>query len=211
MEEGLNDMSLLREYISMILAEAALGPNDLPDGHRVVVKNTPRKKIELQIVDENDRSIGELRAYKNLTRGNCHNAYFVGWASASGGWGPMLYDIAMEIATEDGSSLMADRSDVSPEALRVWDFYLSDRSDVEAIQLDDLNDLLTDEEKDNCEQESFDEKLWDDFPSLINQTKELRNKIRKNKFLDSSLTKTYRKKNRVVLDTLEKMQAVEYT
>ena len=204
-------MDLLRSYIrKTLIAEVAKGPSDLPSGYYVVVKSKNQKKIDLQIVDENDSAVAELRAHRIRSLGPCLSAYFVGWSYADGGWGPLLYDIAMEMATEMGSSLMPDRSEVSPEALAVWDFYLKNRSDVEVLQLDDLQNLLTDDEKDNCDQDAFDEKLWDDFPSLINQTKELRGKIRKNKFIDSSLTKAYRKKDRNVLNTLEKLKRVKH-
>ncbi len=53
----------------------------------------------------------------------------------------MLYDIAMEIATEKGNGLASDRVAVTSDAERVWDYYLSNRGDVKPHQLD-----LTDKE-----------------------------------------------------------------
>jgi hypothetical protein len=47
------------------------------------------------------------------------------------GWGPFLYDIAMELATESGSALRPHDSNISDEALRIWDFYFNNRQDVE--------------------------------------------------------------------------------
>ena len=48
----------------------------------------------------------------------------------------MLYDVAIEVATQLGGGLTPDRSEVSSAAERVWDYYLSNRSDVNHHQLD---------------------------------------------------------------------------
>jgi hypothetical protein len=53
-----------------------------------------------------------------------------------GGWGPLLYDAALELATAEGGGLMSDRGGVSADALGVWSAYADRRSDVEALQLD---------------------------------------------------------------------------
>ena len=66
----------------------------------------------------------------------------------------MLYDVALEYATVVGGGLIADRSAVSPEARRVWDYYFMRRGDATAHQLDNLANELTPEiEEDNCDQE----------------------------------------------------------
>ena len=54
----------------------------------------------------------------------------------------MLYDIAMEWATQNANGLMADRASVEDEAKNVWDYYLNKRDDVQAHQVGD----------DNCDQ-----------------------------------------------------------
>ena len=77
----------------------------------------------------------------------------ISWSGATSGYGPMLYDLAMEWATANGGGLIADRSTVSDEARAVWDYYLNNRSDIEIVQLDDPNNELTDVEEDNCDQE----------------------------------------------------------
>lgn len=78
------------------------------------------------------------------------------------GWGPMLYDVAIEFATENGGGLMPDRATVSPEANAVWKKYSSSRPDVKQIQLDASDDTVdthgvtkrTPEESDDCDQHS---------------------------------------------------------
>jgi len=57
--------------------------------------------------------------------------YSVLESEASSGWGPLLYDIALEYATRHGKGLIADRDNVSSDATAVWDYYLKNRSDVE--------------------------------------------------------------------------------
>ena len=84
--------------------------------------------------------------------GPCDGAYQVKWASTTPGWGPLLYDIAIEYATKHGNGLIADRGEVTDEARSVWDYYLGQRDDVDNHQLDDLKNTLTPIEVDNCDQ-----------------------------------------------------------
>ena len=78
----------------------------------------------------------------------------VSMASASNGWGPLLYDTAIELATLNGSGLIADRESVSNDAEWVWRHYMEQRGgEVEAIQLDNLDNYFTSQEEDNCNQD----------------------------------------------------------
>jgi hypothetical protein len=86
--------------------------------------------------------------------GPCDGAYQVKWSTATEGWGPLLYDVAIEYATMHGNGLIADRDMISDDARAVWDYYLGQRKDVDNHQLDDLEDTLTPEiEVDNCAQD----------------------------------------------------------
>jgi TP901 family phage tail tape measure protein len=64
------------------------------------------------------------------------NLYAVQSSSVSKGYGPKLYDIVMEAATEDGSMLTSDRRTVSSDAMNVWKYYFNNRSDVKKTPLD---------------------------------------------------------------------------
>ena len=77
----------------------------------------------------------------------------VSHSQADQGWGPLLYDLAIELATERAGGLIADRSSVSREARDVWNYYMNNRSDVEGVQLDDQRNTLTPEDEDNCDQD----------------------------------------------------------
>jgi hypothetical protein len=86
--------------------------------------------------------------------GPCDGAWKVSRSEAKPGWGPLLYDIAMEWATMEGNGLIADRDSVSPSAHKVWDYYLNSRGDVMDHQLDNFSDELTPTiQVDNCDQE----------------------------------------------------------
>ena len=93
-------------------------------------------------------------ASPNKDTGPCDNAYFVRQVKTDEGWGPLLYDIAIEHATKVGNGLTSDRYFVSEEAYDVWDYYMTKRAsskEVTVHQLDDLYNTLTDTEADNCE------------------------------------------------------------
>ena len=151
---------LLREYIRELLTEAARGPADLPEGVFVeIIEQGEHAKFRYAYKEpgfkrpEASRSPGGKVAIMEPDH-PCGGAYEVVLSNASQGWGPMLYDVAMEWATQNGGGLVSDRSHVSPAAREVWNYYLSNRGDVQGVQLDDLRNTITPEEEDNCEQGS---------------------------------------------------------
>ena len=85
--------------------------------------------------------------------GPCLDASSVTNARATTGFGPLAYDVAIEVT----GGLTPDRTTVSDEARDVWDYYNTVRHDVKKEQLDDLENKLTPEEQDNCEQLSASE------------------------------------------------------
>jgi len=97
--------------------------------------------------------------------GECLDGFYVMGSKASKGWGPLLYDVALEFASTEGGGLMADRFSVSAAAQAVWAKYLQ-RSDVSARQMDVNHDpsgsgarlnttvkqLTPDQKQDDCDQ-----------------------------------------------------------
>jgi len=67
------------------------------------------------------------------------------FTAARSGYGPMMYDIAMA----DVGGLVPDRGAVSPAARGVWDFYKNNRPDVEHLQIDNVEEPLTDTTEDD--------------------------------------------------------------
>jgi hypothetical protein len=123
-------------------------------------------KGEIKIVPNNDDT------------GPCAGAWVVEYTMpTTSGWGPLLYDLAIEWATTAGGGLASDRSIVSGDAREVWKKYDTSRADVEKTQLDDLKNSLTPEQEDNCRQDSaldYERGLDDNF-------------------VDSPLSRAYRK------------------
>jgi len=163
-------MKLLREYVRELLTEAAKGPGDLPsdvgiayillgDGGISVMYYHMGEKTHMawsesakqQGMPRGKISIGPPTRFA-APDGPCSGALMIYASSATHGWGPMLYDVAMELATIHGGGLMSDRASVSGAARKVWDYYAANRGDVTGIQMDDLENTLTPEERDNCNQ-----------------------------------------------------------
>jgi len=161
-------MNLLREYIRTLLTEAAKTVEDLPeDAFVVILQRHGGSTVSVYIGDEDgqrwytEQSHGRapveavIEISKSRPRdpiGPCGGAWMVEASGATHGWGPLVYDVAIEYASLDGPGLMSDRESVSPYARRVWEYYMNNRSDVTAHQLDDMKDTLTPEWEDNCQQ-----------------------------------------------------------
>ena len=75
----------------------------------------------------------------------------VGGVRTASGWGPLLYDVAIELATIHANGLIPDRYSVSREANNVWDYYMNQRSDVIKVQLDNLEDSFKDGPDNDCD------------------------------------------------------------
>ena len=102
------------------------------------------------------------------------------------GIGAVLYDVAIEVATELGGYLACDRSTVSDDAKPMWRYY-NVSNDYEAFQMDTKKGDYTPKDKsDDCKQTVFRRdggiSMFDD-PSTY-----------KKEFMDSPFTKAYRKK-----------------
>ena len=161
-------MNLLREYIRELLTEVAKSPADLPG--RIVVhifedgnstRITYAKPIKRQgsgfVYGRSKRPGGAIEIFRPGSiedDGPCGGAWQIGHSAASSGWGPLLYDVAMEWATLEGGGLISDREIVSGAARKVWDYYMANRGDVTGIQMDDLKNSLTPEDEDNCNQQA---------------------------------------------------------
>lgn len=140
-------MNLLREYIRELLKEAAMGVDALV-ANDVYITIDKDSLTDYTIYYSNKNGVpttmtansdinGEITIMRpDEGTGPCGEALNVVYAGATSGWGPMLYDVAMEVATEIGGGLTPDRSSVSPSAENVWSYYFNDRRDVQSHQLD---------------------------------------------------------------------------
>ena len=185
-------MRLLREYIRALLTEAAMGPADLPEDVYVRIRKGTGN-IEIFYSDDEGNQLGTglgtlpVSGYVNIMVPGasgypCSGAWVVVGAGANHGWGPQLYDVAMEVAGRAG--LMADRGSLSEDAYNVWRVYMS-RGDVQKKQLDTLDNELTPNDDDNCGTDTalaFDD-TFDDY----------RSDEKKQALVDSPVMKVYTK------------------
>ncbi len=106
-----------------------------------------------------------IRPQRKDYDGPCRGSWVVSVAKATKGWGPLLYDVAIELASNPfmmsklGVSgyyigLTPDRVNLSADAYKVWKKYKEIRPDIKQKQLDDLYNTLTDNPVDNCEDDS---------------------------------------------------------
>ena len=101
--------------------------------HRVVLVHSPIRfgpyTDELEVlVFVGQTILAEARAYR---RGK---VFYVKHAKAyQRGWGPLVYDLLMERATEMGAALAPDDDVTSDDARNVWKKY-SEREDVEMVK-----------------------------------------------------------------------------
>ena len=174
-------MNLLREYIRELLTESAIDSKIMS-----MIDKADKRGLKVQVgpysvtLADGDFGVGSV-SWEDGMHGPCLNSSYVTHAHAKGGFGPLLYDVAIEIT----GGLTPDRADVSDEARQGWDYYEKNRSDVNKEQLDDLDNELTPDHGDNCEQESAFQHMEEDWHL-------------------SSLSKKYSKQGRPVWSELRK-------
>ena len=132
------------------LDEAMKSPSDLPDGVVVVVKSRgsqgfsvyyaradhPDKPLKAHDLDRQEAGIdiyGTVVASPGEPPRD--DVWMVKSSRARDGFGPLLYDVALE--TAGASGLKGDNLDVSPDASALWKHYDMHRTDVESEMLAD--------------------------------------------------------------------------
>lgn len=118
---------------------------------------------------------GNIQAFVDISLIS-DNLFSVTASEADSGWGPLLYDWAIEESTQRDGALCADRRhSVSQDARKVWDYYLHNRSDVKANQINSLtyfksfsetayHNLKNILEVYNCEVPNS---VWNSYPHLF--------------------------------------------
>ena len=153
--------------------------------------------------DSDNKTVGQFEA---ATTPECAS-FVTQWTEVDSslrntGIGPVLYDVAVEFATEMGQYLACDRGTVSLEARKMWEYYnLSD--DYEAFQMDTKDgDFTPDDPDDDCHQGIF---------YSVSRRKSIEKRFRvasmgdpnfENEFLASPFTKAYKKKQTTTIPCL---------
>lgn len=149
----ITEQSLRRLIRETLLTEAAITPQAALDmGITLQVNKHEEDMVEI-VAYKDGEEVANLAATKNDNP--CNGAWGIYWAETKiDGLGPLLYDLMFDVISP--APLMADRNEVSPDAKRVWDFYLKNRNDIEEFQLDSMDNFFTEKPDDNCGQGSAD-------------------------------------------------------
>jgi len=141
-----------------LLTEVAITPEVAKEKGIVFVVDVSLDNIEIVVIEADDDTavVGQLYAeeiYK-LRTPDQKSVWEIYKSNASiKGLGPLMYDLMIDLVNP--ASLVSDRLLVSKDAKRVWDYYMNNRNDIEALQLDNLEDELTPGvEEDNSDQNS---------------------------------------------------------
>jgi len=162
--QKLNDLrSLVKELVlqensSRLLIEAAFTPENMPDDELYIELDISENGFHVFLLKGSRKNrVGYVTALRSEVGefGECSGA-FVSTHTWSGikGMGPLLYDVAIDIASELGGGLASDRYEVSKDALSVWRYISKNRPDIQKKQLDNLDNELTPDDDDNCDMDS---------------------------------------------------------
>ena len=189
-------MKHLRQYIRQILLTETVNPKimsmiDTLESNGGYVEILPDRVMIWEPSNSGGTRWVAMVAYETpagaRAGGKCGRAGGVVQSStAKTGLGPLAYDVAIE--AQEGMGLISDRGSVSDDAQAVWYYYLNNRPDVEAVQLDDLDNTLTPEDEDNCDQHIARSTITGMY----------------NTWQDSALSKLYKKSGTPVMDELQK-------
>ena len=189
-------MKQLRQYIRQILLTETVNPKimsmiDTLESNGGYVEILPDRVMIWEPSNSGGTRWVAMVAYETpagaRAGGKCGRAGGVVQSStAKTGLGPLAYDVAIE--AQEGMGLISDRGSVSDDAQAVWYYYLNNRPDVEAVQLDDLDNTLTPEDEDNCDQHIARSTITGMY----------------NTWQDSALSKLYKKSGTPVMDELQK-------
>jgi len=161
-------MKNLRKYIRMVLLEAMqanidnFGLYKSEQGNSMhfvlydAVSFVQTMKKEKKMIIDKSMILGNITVRKHEGWGPCHDAWEITSVAAVKGFGPTMYDIAMNHVPS--KTLMPDRSSVSSSAKSVWKYYKNNRSDIQALPfdtskrsaLDLVDDTKTDSKEDDC-------------------------------------------------------------
>lgn len=107
-------------------------PSQLPEDYNFYIEELAGEIMFRIDTEQGNRPLAVMTIHtptKSLDGGSCGGAWIVTSSNAKQGWGPLMYDVAIEWASLNGKGLAPDRDQVSDDALRVWDRY-TQRSDV---------------------------------------------------------------------------------
>jgi len=158
---------------------------------KVIKTGIPHGAVEIWKAGDGINSFGQRVGSRADMNNTCFDGWIVLQSGAERGWGPLLYEVALEWASEHGGGLTSDRGVVSDYALAVWDKYAA-RSDITVKQMDvdhtekwmrKYAELTPDIKADDCDQ-----------GKAIG--------LKGDKWMDTSVSKMFSKSSTPVMDEL---------
>jgi hypothetical protein len=142
----IDEVQLKKIIRNIILAEGMKMPEDLGDDLKVVVVNSgydistkkysPPASYEVNLLQKIDNAYVEVGSVAVSYSLRCNSFAVVIAYSDIDKYGPLLYDVALEVAGAQG--LVPDRNQVSIDAEKVWRYYLRRRYDISAKPIQNL-------------------------------------------------------------------------
>lgn len=123
------------------IAMPMIRKDQLPEGYEVKMTFKNLEKVIFKIISEDEYdSLGFIKI-----RPCEDNIWYVAYVVSNKGYGPLLYDTALQYVTDLGGDLISEEeagkrfpqlfpendSSTSPAAKKIWDFYRENRGDVE--------------------------------------------------------------------------------
>lgn len=134
--------------------------------------NSNTNNVLFRRVLDNDFKLTEDDVNVKDDLGNKRDAWQVMWSEAAGGYGPLLYEIGIEVISCDlNGAVMSDRGSVSDDARKVWDRYkkrAESEFDLTAVKMD-INDSSFEDYYDSHEYEF--ENMMPDKPESASMKK----------------------------------------
>lgn len=183
--------SQLRRLIKEeLLAEGAMTPREARlRGIKFKIKKR-ESNVEIKAMLPGSRWAGTV---SSRAEAGCEPAWTIDTSSVGiNGLGPLMYDLMIDVIHPH--PLASDRAEVTPDARRVWDYYLYNRDDMDIVELPD-----------DCEQSSA--KIWaDEVAGGEGEAEE-------DEWRESSLSKAFMRypgDGTPLLDELQAMGLVEF-
>ena len=161
-----HNLKNLRKMIRRLIMESAVSSAKgighlIPGKHTIEVTGRSRGvSVKMNYEGEQIFRLNVVSATGNP------DVYMVGAAyvedDKADGFGPLMYDIAMEYTTKVlGKWLTADRGSCTEDAQKVWQFYLDNRvgNGITALQLDNTQNIMTSTSDDNVDTRQADDVL----------------------------------------------------
>ena len=132
-EVGIKKIKL--NELRMFIFEAMI--SELAEGLYIEIEDFGRS-LTINILKEG-KSKAHSPGWINMSRRQVNEglAWEINNSNARSGYGPLLYDLAMEVAIsmKGGVGITSDSVDVSNSAIGVWEHYFMSRPDVKKIEL----------------------------------------------------------------------------